>query len=129
MEINFKKVEESRAGKVYLRVMYYGGDADTSHPDDTLLKDITFDNISEKTEEIAELVKPYVILRDLLSDPTESHNYNDLVDEYGEAIARLYDNVPNDPQADYQFKCSFDYMELIGYDASGAKHVSSINIR
>lgn len=126
MEINFKKVEESRAGKVYLRVVYFGGDADTTHPEEYLLKDITFDNVGEKTAEIAEIVKPYAILDRVLE---EYSDYQSVLEEYGEDVARLYDNAPNDPQCDYQFKCHLDYLELVGYDASGAKHESSINLR
>jgi len=131
MEINFRKIEESRAGKVYLNVVYMGGDADTSHPEEILLDGITFDNIGEKTEEIAALIKPYVILQDLLDVNSSSYteNYADVLEEHGEEIAKLFDNVPGDPTTDFQYNCSIRYIELVGYDSTGARHKSAIDLR
>ena len=48
-----------------------------------------------------------------------SSNYNEIKDEYGDEMARLFDNTPNDPQADYQFKCYIDRIELHAYDDKG----------
>lgn len=47
-------------------------------------------------------------------------------EEYGEEIARLYDNAPNDPQGDYQFKCYISSIKVVGYDDKGNRYESYV---
>ena len=41
-----------------------------------------------------------------------------------EEMARLYDDVPNDPESDYSYKCYLSRITLIGYDQTGSKYES-----
>lgn len=120
MNIKFEKVEASKANKVYIRLNFEGGDADTQHPQEILVNDITFDDWEKNKHIIDEYVSDFKILKKVLTD--SDIDYEEVLEEYGEDIANLYDNTPNDPQCDYQFKCYLDSIEIIGYDSESNKY-------
>lgn len=122
MKYKLTKKEKSRAGNVYIVLNFAGGDADTSHPEEVLLKGITFDGGKdiELPLEAMTIIERYKILKKVLDN--DKYKYNKVKEEFGEEIAKLYDNAPNDPQGDYQFKCYLSSMELRAYDSLGAMY-------
>lgn len=127
MKIKFEKVESSRAGTIWLNIEYMGGDADTEHFNEEKF-DFPYSDYKNHLKEIENRVNQYNIIKKLTdgSGGTQRHKYEDLKEEYGEDIADMYESVPNDPQADYQFKTSLRYLTLIGYDDNGNKYKSYI---
>jgi len=127
-EIKFELIEKSKANKVYLLVKFGGGDADTEHPQEYLLKG-TFDEVNNKNPMVLALIQKelaqFAILKELL------HNvdieYGDVLKDHGEEIAKLYEDAPNDPDSDYQFKCYINSISLIGYDYKGNKYKSNLS--
>jgi hypothetical protein len=117
--IKFDLKEKARKNIVYLAVKFEGGDADTEHWDEYLLKDITFDTVNSNLETIEAEIEKYKILKDLLYDPSSTPTWDEVKEEYGDEIARMFDNVPNDPQGDYQFKCYLDTVIIRAYDKDG----------
>lgn len=116
----FKLKSLAKRNCVYLYVNFEGGDADTNHPQSYLIKDVTMDNIDEHADTVNTLIKNFKTLKDILdNDGKYDTNYNEVKEEYGEEIARMYDNAPNDPQSDYQFKCYVDSIELHAYNEDG----------
>jgi hypothetical protein len=102
----FDKTESSKANKLYLFVLFEGGDADTDHPEYYEFKNIKFSEYENHLDEIKEKIDKYLILKDILDNHdyrTASRAYDKIKSKYGEDIAKLYDNTPNDPQADYHF--------------------------
>lgn len=123
MIINFRKKEDSRANKVYFYVMFSGGDADTKHPREFEMKGITYQNYQEHIAEIEKEVNLHKQLKDNLREfSDDKYAGYDAAKEISDELANMYDNVPNDPQCDYQFKCSLDYIKLIAYDEVGNKY-------
>lgn len=122
----FTQTEQSKADRLYLLVEFAGGDADTEHPEYIEFKNIKFSDYQNHLAEINKVIDDYKILTKILSGGGENPDYNEIKAEYGDAIARLYDNAPNDPQADYQFKCYVAGLKLVGYDAQGNKHEAYI---
>ena len=118
MNIKFELKEESRANKIYLVANFAGGDGDTEHPQEYLMP-FTFSEYEQNLEYIENLYKEYKILEKVLES-----DYYSIKEKYGEQIAKLYDNAPNDPQTDYSMKCYLDSIELIGYDEKGNKYKS-----
>jgi len=124
-KIKFKKSKESKSGKLYLHLLFEGGDADTKHPE-TIEFPFRFSEYEHHLDEIEAMYNDYKILQDILED----HDYktrdksDEVLREYGEVIARLYDQVPGDPQNDYQFKCYLGNISLIGYDEQGNQYKS-----
>src|ERR1035437_3080475 len=100
----FTQTEQSKADKLYLLIEFAGGDSDTEHPEYHEFK-IKFSEYQDHLDEINKVIDDYKILKKVLGNHGENPEYNDVKAEHGEKIADLYDNVPNDPQADYQFKC------------------------
>jgi hypothetical protein len=113
----FKLKQHAKRNCVYLHVDFEGGDADTNHPESYLIKGVTMDNIDEHLEEINHMIDNFKKLKKVLDDSDNS--YEQVVEEYGEEIARLYDNTPNDPQSDYSYKCYISSIELHAYDENG----------
>lgn len=124
MKIKLEKVENSRANKVYILLNYSGGDADSDHPEEYILKDVTFDTIEDNIAIIEKEVNDYKILKKILYDT--DIKYKNVLEDYGEEMAELFETVPNDPQCDYQFKCSLSTMQLIAYDGEGNKYKQSL---
>ena len=127
-QFKFSKVEDSKANKVYLYILFEGGDADTQHPVYHEFKNIKFSEYENHLDEINKVINNYKILKRILNVNSRDHldSYKEVEKKYGEEIAYLYDNTPNDPQTDYDTKCYLDSLELIGYDENGNKHKSYI---
>lgn len=125
-KIDFKLIEESRAGKIFISLMYSGGDADTEHLQEFQIEGVTWDNYKENLSVIEKLYNQYATLKTALSDYDLRYGgrYKDVMVKYGKEIALLFDEVPNDPAGDYQWKCYLSYIELIGYDNEGNKYES-----
>lgn len=120
-EIKFELKEKSRADKIFLRVTYAGGDADTEHPQDILLK-FPYSEWKQNLEAIQKEVETYKILKDLLNINSSKYiknDYDQVLELYGKEVADLYDNVPGDPQTDFYCKCYLDGVSLIGYTDKG----------
>lgn len=139
----FNKTESSKANKLYLFVLFAGGDADTEHPEYYEFKNIKFSEYENHLDEIKQEIEMYLTLKDILDDHdyrTDSRAYDKIKAKYGEDVADLYDNTPNDPQAAYQvfvyqprlkiqtlqFKCYISRITLVGYDESGNRHESYV---
>lgn len=114
----FKLKESAKRNCVYLHVMFAGGDADTEHPTYYLLNGVTMDNIDDHLEEVNKKIEDFKTLKMILKS-RDVPSYEEVKEEYGSDIARLFDNTPNDPQSDYQFKCYIDHMEIHAYDDKG----------
>jgi hypothetical protein len=115
--IKFDLKEKARKNIVYLAVKFEGGDADTEHWEEYLLKGITFDTVNSNLETIEVEVEKYKVLKTLLDE-----NYPDfdkMEEEHGKEITRMYHESPNDPQSDYQFKCYLDTVIIRAYDKDG----------
>jgi hypothetical protein len=128
MEINFRKTEESRANKVFLEILFEGGDGDTDHPQKFQMRDMTYANCLEP-ENLAKIeaeVKNYEILGQILDEYQcqKSKGYDYAEKTYGKDMARLFENAPNDPQSDYSCKCYLSRITLVAYDETGAKYES-----
>jgi hypothetical protein len=126
-KLEFKLVEPSRANKTYMFVNYKGGDTD--HPEETLLEgvvlqdDLTLDEAS--LQKINEEVVFYKTLEKVLDQyHTDNNPYDEIKEEYSEEMADAFDNAPDDPQNDYQFKCTLGRIEVIAYDSKGNKYKS-----
>jgi hypothetical protein len=120
--IKFGLVEKSRANKLYIVVEYAGGDADTEHPVEVLLK-APFSEWESNLEEIRDKIEFYQKLKTILESGDE---YDEIEEAYGKEMANAWDNVPNDPQNDYQDKCYIDDLKLVGYDKEGNKYESYV---
>lgn len=118
---NFREVSKVRIDKLYLLVNFAGGDADTEHPEEYEFKTIKFSEYQNHLDEINKKIEVYKTLKRILNNDNNP-DYKEIKLEYGEDVARALDNAPNDPQADYQFKCYIDNIQLIGYDQQGSKH-------
>ena len=121
MKVIFKKTtKNSKANKVYLQLNYKGGDSDSDHP--VLIElPILFKNELDIPDNI---IEQYKSLQNILEDT--DMNYNKVLSEYGPVLASLFDDVPNDPQGDYQFKCYLSNIQVIGYDSECNKYSTYI---
>jgi len=129
LKIKWQKEEDSRAGQVYILLNFEGGDADTRHPQEELIEGVTWDNYKENIELIEAEVNKYKLLQEILEDISRGRNekgYEEILKEYGEEVASMYENVPGDPQADFQFKCYLDSIELVAYDNTGVKYTAYV---
>lgn len=122
MKLNFKLTEQSRANKVYFVANFEGGDGDTEHPKEQLLP-FNYDQVEQEDnlKVIQELVDNHFKLKQAIDNEYE---YKDIKEKYGDKVAHLYDNTPNDPQTDYSMKCYLSDVELVAYDKEGNKYTS-----
>lgn len=124
-KIKFHKEEDSKADKLYLVVYYEGGDADTSHPEEIEYEGHTYSNWEAASAQINEDLKRYKKLKKALDVNDKDYcedDYEQVKEKFGQEIADLYDNAPNDPQSDYSRKCYIDRVYLMGYDQKGNKY-------
>jgi hypothetical protein len=49
----------------------------------------------------------------------DNADYEEVEEEWGEEVAQMFDNAPNDPQSDYSTKTSLQSVILRGYDDKG----------
>lgn len=126
----FKQTKPSQADKLYLELMFEGGDGDTEHPDVHEFEGIKFSEYKQHLDEIQKVIDQYQILGRLLDCNGPEYyykqgrhkGYETILQKYGEDMAALFDNAPNDPQTDYDMKCYLGSMKLVGYDAQGNRH-------
>lgn len=119
--IKLELKEKARKNVVYLAVKFEGGDADTEHWEEHILKGLTFNNVQVSSHTtVNQEVEKYRILKNLLDDNDIS--YEDIEKEHGKEMARMYNEAPNDPQCDYQFKCYLDSVILRAYDENGDRY-------
>jgi len=121
MSFKFKKTKDSQSDKLYLFVNYEGGDGDTKHPEYYEFKNIKFSEYQNHLEEIQSKIKDFKTLKKILDSSSGDVEYDYVKTEYGDKIARLFDDAPNDPQCDYQWKCYVDRIQLVGFDSEGNK--------
>ena len=119
----FREVRKAKLDKLYLRVNYVGGDADTNHPDEYDLG-IKYSEYKDHLEEIQKEIKQYKTLQEILED--HKITYKEIKEKYGEDMAFLYDNTPNDPQTDFDTKCYINDIELVAFDENGTKFESYV---
>jgi hypothetical protein len=137
-DFNFKRTGSAKLDCMYLHLMYEGGDADTRHPDNVKLP-FKFSEYKEHLEEINEIIDRYKRLKKVLDCnggwgeidynrakkkyvvKTRRGN-NRQEEEIDDDLQRLIDDVPNDPQTDFDKKCYLSNIKLIGYDQEGNKH-------
>jgi hypothetical protein len=120
--IKFTLKEKSRANNFYIFVMFAGGDADTEHPQEFLMP-FPFSEYEKHLGEIKTQIEFYQNLKTVLESEMK---YDEILEEYNKEMANAYDNVPNDPQNDYQDKCYLDSITLVGYDMQGNKFESYV---
>ncbi len=114
MFVKFKTLKSTPTkNKVYLRLNYEGGDADSYHPE---LVDLNIPFL-KKIEIDSNLIQEYKVLQEILE--SRIHNYQKIETNYGLVIAELWDSVPMDPESDFEFKCRLKSIQVLGYDKSG----------
>ena len=121
---DFRQTETSKADKLYLYLLFEGGDGDTEHPEWREFRNIKFSEYKNHLDEINELVDKYKTLSKILDVNSReySEDYDEVKDKYGEEMARMWENVPGDPQVDYQRNCWLYTIKLVGFDEKGNKH-------
>ena len=119
----FSEISKAKLDKLYIKINFAGGDADTEHPEEYDLG-IKFSEYNDHLEKIQKEIDLYKTLEKILNINSAQHleDYREVDSKYGEEMAMLFDNTPNDPQSDYQFKCYISNILLIGYDKNGNKH-------
>jgi hypothetical protein len=120
--IKLELKEKARLNVVYLLVMFEGGDADTEHPKEYLLEGVTFEDFAKQQDLVQAELDKYRDLKEILDTNGDDMDYSEVVEGYGDEIAQMFDNVPNDPQCDYQFKCHLGHVDIIAYDSKGNKY-------
>jgi len=131
MNKKFEKVEESNSGKFFLDVEYMGGDADTQHFERESIPGVNAYNYMDNWDIIkAELDKYRKLAPWLERDFDEDNIYDKILEEYGEDhyLLSWYENAPQDPQCDFQFKCTLAGVDLIYYDEQGNKYRCYTNV-
>lgn len=120
--IKFHKVSDNKVDQIYLVTLYEGGDADTEHPKEFLypFKYSEYKaNIKTIEKDIENMKKVRGILDCNSKEYMENPDYNKIVQKYGEDIAAIIDDAPNDPQVDYSRKCYVDSTILRAHDEKG----------
>lgn len=128
-KLKFTKISEApKNNKVFIHLMYAGGDADTEHPEKYEVKGVTFDQ--KDGDVIQKEIENYILLKQILDCNSSKfcERYDEVQKLYGEEMADMFDNVPNDPQNDYQNKCYLDDMMIVAYDEKGAKYEANVNL-
>lgn len=123
-KIKFELKEATRANTLWMSLDYYGGDADSDHHEEWKF-DFPYSEWQDHIKEIEEEIAKYKILKKLTGiTHGDDVKYEEIEKEYGKEIADMYEDVPNDPQGDFQFKTVLDYIYLVGYDEKGNKYQS-----
>jgi hypothetical protein len=123
-KIELELDEVSKVNKVYILVSYFGGDADTEHPEEHQLP-IFYNEVDDNRELIEKEYDKYKKLQGILdiNHPDFCENYNDCKEKHGKEFADLMDGeVPRDPQNDFDTYCSIDSIVLVAYDKEGNRY-------
>lgn len=123
MVIKFREISKPLINKMFLELIFEGGDGDTKHPMQIELKGITLDNYINKLSEIEEIVNTYKTLKNILNINSVDflEDYNEVLIKYGDKVAHAYDITPGDPQNDYQNRTYLGKMTLVAYDEKGTR--------
>lgn len=111
--MKIKKIENTKANKVFIQLIFMGGDADVFITEEDNLE-CTFQEIENKISYLKERCLFYKNLQKIDYDYTGW--YKDNVEKYGQEIADELDNFPTDPTADNQIPCTLDKFSIIAYD-------------
>jgi len=133
-DFTFTRKTKSIRDKLFLDLMYSGGDSDTSHPVRIPLN-IKFSEYKKHLGKIHEIINLYKELKKLdinrLFYDVKTRSY--CIKRYGkesiiidDKLQKLIDQIPNDPTTDYQNKCYLDWIKLVGFDENGDSHESYI---
>jgi len=138
---DFRRVGGAKLDCMYLHLIYEGGDADTRHPEKIKLP-WKYSEYKDHIEELNELIDKYKRLEKVLhcgsyggricSERINGQHkyvikaYRSPDVEIEDDLQDLIDDVPNDPQTDYDTKCYLGHMTLIAYDQEGNKLESYI---
>jgi len=122
-DCKFELKEKVKTNIFNILVKFEGGDADTSHYEVYEIEGVTALNYTQpshwsKVDEQLEIIKA---AKQVLSNGKWSSyfDYEATKEEWGKEIADFCDDIPSDPQADYQFKCYIDSIILQYYDSEG----------
>lgn len=122
MKIDFKWSKKAIRNKIFIQLNFEGGDADTQHTEIIEIKDVRFSNWEVDREVIETFVEKYKILEQFDRDTT----YEEVLEEYGEEIVGMYEDIPSDPSGDFQWKCYLSSIKLLGYDEEGNEYSSYV---
>jgi hypothetical protein len=111
-----KLIEKSKANTFFIEVQYYGGDGATYENEQLFIDGVNALNYLEPENQtkIFEKINFLELIKDIHGI---EFNYDEIKSEYGSVVANFIDNIPGDPECDYQYKCSFDCFELRYYDS------------
>lgn len=125
MKLKFEKKQPSKNNKVFLEIVYCGGDADYFNSEFYLIHDTHF-NDNESFVITANLIKEYEIfstLQDILSE--DELDYDGVLEKHGKELASMFEDVPGD-QVYLDNLCRIDSINVIAYDTDGNKYKSYI---
>jgi len=125
MKVKFHKVEDSRAGKVFLVLNYMSGDADGDFPEEQELVGVLFDKRDFSLPKAdVDLINKCKLISKITDINSKEYltDYTEIEKKHGRDIADLWENGKNDPQNDYQDKCHLNEIKLRGYDSTGAMY-------
>ena len=111
--MKIKKIENTKATQVFIRLDFMGADADVFITEEYNLE-CTFQEIESKISYLKEKCSFYERLRGLNVDYGDSHK--DWVVKYGQEIADELDIFPSDPTCGNQTACTLDDFSIIAYD-------------
>lgn len=125
MKINFQKTKET-SNKIFLKVVFMGGDADTYETVLYEFKKFGYSNYQDNLDEIQNKVNKWKLLKDIIGHSPDEIKYEEIREEHGTALADMFDDMPNDPTVDYQWKCCIDQIKLLAYDDKGNEYESYV---
>ena len=118
---DFKLKTKSKINTFRIWVEYMGGDADTYHNEYYELPDVDAETMNVFRPQINELVRTLKKLGNILDVNNSEYLecYDDVLEKHGREVADMYDDVPGDPQCDYQYKTSMSEIRLQYFDDNG----------
>lgn len=133
--IQFKFSEKAKKDLLFLHLVFEGGDATTQHPKYFQIEGVTKEDLvgPDKNENAVKQVNAFLndysnLKKALKLYHTDSYGYDKVKEQFGDTVASLYDNTPQDPENDFQDKCTLSSAELIAYDSEGNSFVAHINL-
>ena len=126
MDITFKKVEGSRANKLYLQLTFMHGDGDVYEVKVIEIKLLKYDNLEKNLSKILKVLEPYQTLQKLLHDyHVEVKTGLTLAEvSYGRKMKKMFEESPHDSTS-YHCKARLTSIFLFGYDKEGNQYKSN----
>lgn len=131
MKLDFKKVESSRANKVFLLARYMSGDADAFSYEEDYIEELSGDNLiisaKDQLDIIQDKITPYKILKNILdiNHPDYMEDDSEIESKYGNEVFSLYENVPYDVTCS-EYKQALCDLFVVAYSSNGTKYKSYI---